>query len=102
MEEFSKHFGASVAFATPIYGVFHYLDSVASNNAKQALSDWFKAKYDSSVVANALVEVFDHLYTRPLFGWRALLRSALFTTVLTVIVALVFRSQIKFRSELPF
>jgi|SRR5262245_12032030 len=99
MEEVLKHLGTP-AFATGIYIVFHYLDRVSSDEAKQAFSDWFKAKYDSSVVANALVEVFDRLYTRPLWGWEALLRSALFTTVITAIVALVFRSRIQ--SDLPF
>jgi len=102
MKEFLTHLGASVTFAAGIYSIFHYLDAVSSLKAKRAISDWFKAKYDSSVIANALVEVFDRLYTRPLLGWRALLRSALFTTVITGLVVLVFWSRIKIESELPF
>jgi hypothetical protein len=37
--------------------------------------------------ANALVEVFDRVYTSPLLHWRAALRSLLFTLVLTAIFA---------------
>jgi hypothetical protein len=73
-------------YAAGTYGFFHYLDKQASAQAKTAISGWFKPlEYDRAAVAAATVEIFDRLYTRPLLGWRAALRSALFTVVLTAI-----------------
>jgi len=70
------------------YGFFHYLDNQASGQAKKAIAGWFKPlEYDRAAVAAAVVEIFDRLYTHPLLGWRAILRSALFTIVITAIFA---------------
>jgi hypothetical protein len=75
-------------YAAGTYYFFHYLDTQASAQAKQAISGWFKPlEYDRAAVAAAVVEIFDRLYTRPLLGWRAALRSALFTIVITAIFA---------------
>ena len=75
-------------YAAGIYYFFHYLDGQASAQAKTAISGWFKPlEYDRTAVAAAVVEIFDRLYTRPLLGWRAALRSALFTIVVTAIFA---------------
>jgi hypothetical protein len=82
-----------LGFATPFiyvagtYGFFHYLDKKASAQAKKAISGWFKPlEYDRATVAAAILELFDRLYTRPLLGWRAVLRSAVFTTIVATIV----------------
>jgi hypothetical protein len=40
--------------------------------------------------------VFDRLYTAPLLGWRAFLRSGLFSIILTLILAYEFYSNIMF------
>jgi hypothetical protein len=81
-----------LGFTTPlIYGAatyqfFHYLDKNASGPAKKAIAGWLQPKeYDRVAVANAIVEIFDRIYTRPLLGWRALTRSALFTVCISAI-----------------
>jgi hypothetical protein len=76
----------AVVYATSTYGFFHYLDTQASAQAKKAISGWFKPlEYDKAAVAAAVVEIFDRLYTRPLLGWRAALRSAALTMIITAI-----------------
>jgi hypothetical protein len=80
-----------IGFTTPlyavmVYGFFHYLDKKASGSAKKAISGWLQPReYDKAAVADATVEIFDRLYTRPLLGWRAFRRSALFTLCMTAI-----------------
>jgi hypothetical protein len=83
-----KHLG----FATPLvyaaaaYGLFHWLDKNASKEAKIALAGLLKYRnYDGKQVATAFVNVFDTLYTRPLLHWNAMLRSALYIWLVTVI-----------------
>jgi hypothetical protein len=87
MEKLLEHFGYTAPFiyAAAAYGLFAWLDANASDEAKCALSMTMKVRQLSTVrVASALVEVFDRIYTRPLWGWRAMLRSALFTVLITV------------------
>jgi hypothetical protein len=83
-----KLLGLSTPFiyALVAYGVFHFLDAKASGQAKRAISSWFKPfRHDKAAVAAAMVEVFDRLYTTPLLGWRAFLRSTCFTLAVTSI-----------------
>jgi hypothetical protein len=50
------------------------------------MSRWLKPlSYDRGAVANAILEMFDKLYTVPLFSWRAFRRSAFISTVLTIV-----------------
>jgi hypothetical protein len=86
LTEALKHLG----FATPLiyasatYGLFHFLDKKASGQAKRAILGWLRTlDYDKGAIASALIEIFDRLYTKPLLGWRALLRSASFTLIIT-------------------
>ena len=73
-------------YSAGIYTFFNYLDRQASEEAKRAISGWLQPHgYDRVAVAAAFVEIFDRLYTRPLLGWRAFIRSALFTTIITAI-----------------
>ena len=44
----------------------------------------------SQRVASALVEVFDGRYTHPLFRWRAVGRSVLFTVVVSIVFVIEF------------
>lgn len=88
MEELLKLFG----FTTPLmwagaaYGLFHWLDESASDEAKAALALTMILKnYKNEQVASALVEVFDRIYTYPLLRWAAVRRSLLFTTAVTTI-----------------
>jgi hypothetical protein len=89
LQEALKLLGFSTPFvyAAATYGLFLYLDKKASGQAKRAISGWLKPlDYDKAAVAAAMVEVFDRLYTRPLLGWRALSRSALFSIIVSLFV----------------
>ena len=98
MEEIGKlldHLG----YATPLlyagaaYRLFAWLDEDASDNAKAALASAARLRaLPNEQVANALVEIFDRIYTSPLLHWRAALRSLLFTLVLTAIFILEVRN----------
>jgi hypothetical protein len=79
-------FTTPFVYAAAVYGLFHYLDQKASGPAKKAISGWLQPKeYDRTAVANSIIEIFDRIYTRPLFGWRAFKRSALFTLCMSAI-----------------
>ena len=41
-----------------------------------------------------MVEIFDRLYTRPLLGWRAVLRSAFLTSIITAIFVYEYRGNV--------
>jgi hypothetical protein len=89
MAELLKHLG----FATPLiyaaaaYGLFHWLDSNASEDAKKALAGVMKfSEYDRSRLSAALVEVFDLIYTKPLLHWRAFARSS----IISILVAAIY------------
>jgi pimeloyl-ACP methyl ester carboxylesterase len=70
-------FGTPFIYAVATYGAFHYLDRKASEDAKQTISSWFTPlEYGTADVSSAMIELFDGLYTKPLFGWRAMLRSS--------------------------
>ena len=88
MEELLKLLGFTTPFmyAAAAYGLFHWLDENASDEAKAALARTMSLKdYKREQVASALVEVFDRIYTYPLLRWRTFGRSLLFTTVISVI-----------------
>jgi hypothetical protein len=88
MSELLKQMGFTTPFiyAAGVYGFFHYLEKKASEQAKTAISGWLQPRgYDKAAVADAMVEIFDRLYTRPLLGWRAFMRSALFTICMTAV-----------------
>jgi hypothetical protein len=70
------------AYAAATHGFFLWLDKKASGPAKKAISDWLRPReYDKSAIAAAILELFDRVYTYPLFTWRAFLRSSLITLV---------------------
>jgi hypothetical protein len=88
LSEVLKLLGLSTPFvyAAAVYGFFHYLDAKASEPAKTAISGWLQPRgHNKTAVADAMIEIFDRLYTRPLLGWRAFMRSALFTICMTVV-----------------
>jgi hypothetical protein len=77
---------APFIYAGMTYAAFRYLDRRASAQAKRAISSWLKPlPYDKAAVAAAMLEVFDRLFTRPLWGWRAMVRSALLSIVVVLI-----------------
>jgi hypothetical protein len=78
--------GTPFIYASATYGLFNYLDRRASGQAKKAISGWLQPKeYDKAGVADAMVEIFDRLYIRPLFGWQAFTRSTLFTICMSAV-----------------
>jgi hypothetical protein len=91
MDEVGKlleHLGYATPFiyAAAAYGLFAWLDNEASDEAKAALVNTMKPRnVSSALVASALVEVFDNLYTRPLLSRSAFLRSMMFTLLVTFI-----------------
>lgn len=73
-------------YATAAYGLFHWLDENASDEAKAALARTMRFKdYKNEQIASALAEVFDRIYSYPLLRWRTFGRSLLFTTVVSAI-----------------
>ncbi|MEZ2142645.1 hypothetical protein AAE026_10075 [Bradyrhizobium sp. DN5] len=97
VKKFAEYLGdpyvASVGYASLAYGLFHWLDENASDEAKAALARTMRFKdYKNEQVASALVEVFDRIYTYPLLSWRAFFRSFLFTTVVFAIYLFEFVS----------
>lgn len=76
--------GTPLVCAAAVYGIFHFLDKRASTAAKNTLASLFKpVPYDPKVIAAAILEAFDRLYTRPLLSFRAFARSAFLTLLLT-------------------
>lgn len=75
-------------YAAMTYWAFLYLEKKASPQAKRAISDWLKKPllpYDKMAVAAAILEVFDRIFTRPLWRWRAMLRSVLVSVLMMFI-----------------
>jgi hypothetical protein len=81
--------GSPLLYAMATYGAFYWLDTQASAQAKAAIVGWLKPlDYDRAAVANAILEVFDRIYSRPLLSIRAFSRSALISMALTVLFIL--------------
>jgi hypothetical protein len=78
--------GTPFVYAAGAYGLFRWLDHNISDEARIALSRFIELKsYDLRKVSASLVETFDLVYTHPLFSFRAFLRSALITVVVSCI-----------------
>jgi hypothetical protein len=90
-EVLKQYFATPIIYAAAIYGIFAWLDSNASDEAKAALAATMKLKeFDNKRIAFALVEVFDRIYTHPLFSFRAFARSLLFSVVVSAAYAFAF------------
>src|SRR5580704_4812084 len=73
-------------YAIATYRLSQSLDKRASSNAKSAILAFLQPKqYEAGQVADAFLEVFNHIYTPRLLSWRAFARSALFTFIITAI-----------------
>jgi hypothetical protein len=73
-----------VLYAAATYGLFHFLDRRASPQAKAAINKWFKTTgHNKADVSNAVLELFDRIYERPLWSVRSLLRSATLSAAVT-------------------
>jgi len=80
-----------VVYASLVWGLFWYLDRQASAQANKAISAWIRNKIvDRRDIQKIAVELFDSLYTVPLWGWRAMVRVALLSAILGVVAAYQF------------
>src|ERR1700739_861405 len=80
---FSKPF----LYAVGVYGFFHWLDRRASVPANKAIVEWLRPQMPSNeALANALLEIFDRVYSRPLLHWHAFLRSAIISICVAAFV----------------
>jgi hypothetical protein len=83
--------GTPFVFAGATYGLFHWLDDKASEEAKAAIVGWFRPfAYDRSAIAAAFLELFDNVYGRPLLSWRSFARSSVITVTLTIVYAALY------------
>lgn len=81
-------FGTPFLYAGSIYMLGRFLEKHASPASKKTLAEWLKGRlYTNADVAALLTEVFDRIYSKPLWGWKAILRSAVISVILTVVVA---------------
>lgn len=93
LTEISKYVGdqtlfitAAAAYAAVAYGFFHWLDKKVSRPATQAISAWLQPKaYDKAAVSEAIIEIFNRLYTAELLSWRAFWRSSVITICMMII-----------------
>jgi hypothetical protein len=80
-------FASPFVYAAATYGVFHWLDKKASGPAKKALTARLQSQPpDKETLANYALEVFDRIYSKPLWHLRAFCRSAVITTALCAVV----------------
>jgi hypothetical protein len=78
--------GTPAIYALATYRLSQGLDKRASSNAKSAVLAFLQPKqYEYGKVADAFLEVFNHIYTPRLLSWRAFARSALFTFIMSAI-----------------
>ncbi|WP_439397241.1 hypothetical protein ACRQ5Q_09105 [Bradyrhizobium sp. PMVTL-01] len=88
LETLFEHIGYAAPFmyAAAAFYFFRWLDENASDEAKTALARTMRFKdYKNEQIASVLVEVFDRIYSYPLWRWGALSRSLLFTTAVSTI-----------------
>jgi hypothetical protein len=70
----------------------------AADHAKVSIAGVLRLRpVDPQAMAAALLELFDRLYSKPLLSWRAALRSALYTAIVSIIWSFEF-----FGSASPF
>jgi hypothetical protein len=84
--------GIAIPFglALATYRLFAFLDKKASSAARHALSNWIKSEpYQQWDLRQAIVAIFDRLYTTPLFTIAALSRSTLYSIAAFVVWTLI-------------
>jgi hypothetical protein len=85
----SKHWGfaAPLFYASVAYGCFHWLDKKASGAAKRALTERLRSTmFSKEILANFTLDVFDKIYSTPLLHPKALIRSAIVTSIVSFIL----------------
>jgi hypothetical protein len=88
LEEILKILGLGTPFiyAMAAYGLFHFLEEKASDEAKAALTGWLRPEtFKKESVAIAISEIFDRIYHAPLLSWNSFFRSAVISTAVTAL-----------------
>jgi hypothetical protein len=68
--------------AAAAYGLFHWLDENTSDEAKAAITSTMQGQgLEADRIVSALLEIFDRIYTYPLWSIRAFRRSFFLTIV---------------------
>jgi hypothetical protein len=68
---------APLALGAVTYLFFHWLDGNTSSQATRAISGWLRRQeYNKIEMQSAMLTVFDHVYSCPLFSFRAFVRSS--------------------------
>src|ERR1700692_3295731 len=79
--------GSPFLYAGTTFACFRLIEDRVSDDAKKAIGDWIGyVRNDREALATAFVEVFDLIFTSPLFTIRAFLRCAVFSVLVTVVV----------------
>jgi len=75
------------AYGYAVYQICMHFDKRGiSAKTRVTLSTWLEPKtYSPSAVSNALLALFDRVYSKPLFAWRAFRRSAVISLTIIVI-----------------
>jgi hypothetical protein len=77
----------AVTYALVAYLFFHWLDTKASEAAKNAVSNWLQQRtYKKEQVGDAIIEMFNQIYTHRLLSWKAFARSALITICISALL----------------
>lgn len=88
LKEALKLFGFSTPFiyASVVYSIFRYLDKKASGPAKKAVSSWLQSSpVGLDTIGNAVIEMFNRIYTPVLVSPGAFTRSASITLCMSAI-----------------
>jgi hypothetical protein len=73
---------AALALGAVTYLFFHWLDGNASSQATRAISGWVRRQeYNNIEMQSAILTVFDHVYSWPLFSFNAFLRSSVISLI---------------------
>jgi hypothetical protein len=79
-------FAVPLMYAAATYGVFRWLDKKASGPAKSSISSWLQSiPTTNDDLGNAVLEMFNRIYTPRLLSFRAFARSAIFTILISCV-----------------
>jgi hypothetical protein len=72
------------------YGVFVWLDSIASDEATKVISSWLhgRSKHKPDL-GNVIINAFDRVYTSPILSFRAFRRSAAISSIIWLLLYFV-------------
>lgn len=79
-------FTTPFVYAAATYGLFLWLDKKASGAAKRSMTSWLQSSNYKLDISSLTMELFERLYTTPLFASRAVLRSAIITILICSVV----------------